>query len=236
MTATEHDWTRLCDEHSRVVAEYGHAQRRVSDLIAQQAHRIKTLEAQVMQLRAAAILRETALAWAREDMDALQASVPGLPRRLALTQHVRALEARIRALIRAQTMPATAHAGKTVNTANTLPVGPTSTGAHTPRDIERTEKVVLWVSRDDLTSRAPDRAIESAGVRLVRTDCSDAVRLDSGLADADLVICQVGCVSHGDWWRVKDYCTRTGKPCVLVDQPEALQRVVAAHADAGTTR
>ena len=36
------------------------------------------------------------------------------------------------------------------------------------------------------------------------------------------VICQTGCVSHGAYWRVRDHCTRTGKECVLVDRPEAL--------------
>ncbi len=40
--------------------------------------------------------------------------------------------------------------------------------------------------------------------------------LHTHLAAADLVICQVGCISHGAYWRVKDHCRRTGKRCVLV--------------------
>ena len=52
--------------------------------------------------------------------------------------------------------------------------------------------------------------------------------LASSLQAADLVICQTGCVSHGAYWRVQDYCRRTGKPCVLVDQPEALH-IVRLH-------
>lgn len=50
--------------------------------------------------------------------------------------------------------------------------------------------------------------------------------LDEGLAAADLVICQNGCISHDDYWRVQDHCRRTGKPCILVDQaalPSAAQ-------------
>jgi len=43
--------------------------------------------------------------------------------------------------------------------------------------------------------------------------------LDSSLAAADLVICQTGCISHDEYWRVQDHCRRTGKPCILVDQP-----------------
>lgn len=54
--------------------------------------------------------------------------------------------------------------------------------------------------------------------------------LDSSLAAADLVICQTGCISHDEYWRVQDHCRRTGKPCILVDQPlgpaEAIQPVV----------
>jgi hypothetical protein len=32
------------------------------------------------------------------------------------------------------------------------------------------------------------------------------------------VICQTGCISHDEYWRVQDHCRRTGKPCILVDQ------------------
>ncbi len=42
--------------------------------------------------------------------------------------------------------------------------------------------------------------------------------LDESLAAADLVICQTGCISHDEYWRVQDHCRRTGKPCILVDQ------------------
>ena len=41
-------------------------------------------------------------------------------------------------------------------------------------------------------------------------------RIDGVLAAADLVICQAGCISHNAYWRVKEQCKRTGKPCVFV--------------------
>jgi hypothetical protein len=50
------------------------------------------------------------------------------------------------------------------------------------------------------------------------------------LVAADLVICQTGCLSHGDYWRVQDHCRRTGKACVLVEQPDAL-RIVRLNRD-----
>lgn len=44
---------------------------------------------------------------------------------------------------------------------------------------------------------------------------------------ADLVICQTGCVSDSDHWRDNDQCKRTGKPCVLASQPQALDLLQA---------
>ena len=41
-------------------------------------------------------------------------------------------------------------------------------------------------------------------------------RIEGALAAADIVICQVGCISHNAYWRVKEMCKRTGKPCMFV--------------------
>ena len=57
--------------------------------------------------------------------------------------------------------------------------------------------------------------------------------LEASLNAADLVICQTGCLSHGDYWRVQDHCKRLGKTCVLVEQPDAL-RIVRIHKTAPT--
>jgi len=57
---------------------------------------------------------------------------------------------------------------------------------------------------------------------------TDSDGLEDSLRCADLVICQTGCLSHGAFWRVEDHCKRTGKACVLVEQPGAL-RIVRIH-------
>lgn len=49
--------------------------------------------------------------------------------------------------------------------------------------------------------------------------------LHTSLAAADWVICQTGCISHDQYWRVQDHCRRTGKTCILMDQPLAAQPV-----------
>lgn len=56
----------------------------------------------------------------------------------------------------------------------------------------------------------------------------ERAELDAVLTAADLVICQTGCVSHDAYWRVQDHCKRTGKRCVLVDQPMAIQVMMAS--------
>lgn len=56
----------------------------------------------------------------------------------------------------------------------------------------------------------------------------DAQTLQASLVAADLVICQTGCLSHGDYWRVQEHCRRTGKTCVLVEQPDVV-RIVRLH-------
>ncbi|MBY4673873.1 DUF2325 domain-containing protein [Burkholderia multivorans] len=223
MTATDRNWMQLCDEHGRVIQEYGRAQRRASDVICDQARRIAALETQVMELRAAVMIRETALAWAREELQEVKAAVPGLPKRLALAQQVRVLEARLQALMR----------GESIETSDGS--RPTSAGkAHrTSASPVDSARVVMWISQAELQTRSVELAVAKTGVRVVQAEGADARQLDAGLSEANLVICQVGCVSHDDWWRVKDYCRRTGKRCVLVEQPDALQRVIAsaAHVD-----
>lgn len=220
MTATDRDWGHLCDEHCRVVGELGRAQRRASAVIVEQAKQIAALQAQAMQLRATAMIRETALAWAREELAEVKTAIAGLPKRLALAQQVRVLEERVSALTR----------GATRGTFNASRPAVEATSAAASPGGQR--KVVMWIAQDRQPTERTDLALAETGVQLVRTDAGDAEQLNAGLADADLVICQAGCVSHGDWWRVKDYCSRTGKQCVLVMQPDALDRVIASRAAA----
>ena len=70
-----------------------------------------------------------------------------------------------------------------------------------------------------------------ASIELTHQIIASAVdnhRLEASLKAADLVICQTGCLSHGAYWRVQDHCKRTGKSCVLVENPEAV-RIVRIH-------
>jgi hypothetical protein len=68
----------------------------------------------------------------------------------------------------------------------------------------------------------PAPGLASVATTLAQPDDADPEQLERSLRSADLVICQTGCVSHGSFWRVADHCKRTGKTCVLVEQPGAL--------------
>ena len=128
---------RLVAEFRVMCRAYGDAQTRCTRDLAAQQQRISQLEAQLVRARAAVIVRETALAWTRED------------------------------------------------------------------------------------------AARAAVVR----EADVLADLEASLRAADLVICKTGCIGHGSYWRVEDHCRRTGKTCVLVEEPDAL-RIVSIRSEA----
>ena len=69
-------------EHRALCRAYAAVQERCSQLIAQQRAEIAQLQAQVLRLRAAAIVQVSELALAREDPAALQGGIPGVSRRV----------------------------------------------------------------------------------------------------------------------------------------------------------
>lgn len=215
MACTTIEYDDLLHEHQVLLAAHGQAQARCSTLLARQAADIARLEAQVVRLRAEVLRRDTALAFAREDRATLEAAIPGLPRRRALVRHVEALRDRLQRLM-----------GSRAAVQSPQPM-PAKVPLPAPDDLR--EKAVLCVGRDPLQLTAAQRVVELAGGHFLHHDGSDAgdhaALLESSLRAADLVICQAGCVSHDAYWRVQDHCRRTGKRCVLVEQPQALHFV-----------
>ncbi|PIG26244.1 uncharacterized protein DUF2325 [Janthinobacterium sp. 35] len=201
----------IAHEHRVLMGEYGRAQARCSAQLAAQAARIAQLESELMRARAQVVIRDTKLALARDELAELAASVPGLPTRARLARRVEWLGERVqdlmRELLRLQWLPAPG----------------------LQADVR--EKAVLYVG-SYLTQAADgalmaQQAVEQAGGRFLHhaggdDGADDVAALEAGLVAADLVICQTGCVSHDAYWRVHDHCQRTGKQCVLVDQPQAM--------------
>lgn len=104
--------------------------------------------------------------------------------------------------------------------------------AAVPLDVR--QKAVLCIGKDAPDARATRRVVENAGGQFTQCDgheADDEEALEASLRAADLVICQTGCVSHDAYWRVQDHCKRTGKPCLLVDQPQPLRFIRRPQAE-----
>lgn len=194
-------------EHAVLLRAYARAQERCSRLLAEQAAQIERLEAQVMRLRGALVVRDSASAILREELAARAALGGALPKRLHGLM----------------TPP-----DRRPDVAQPPPGG-------TPGDLR--EKAVLCVGREEEARSLARQLVEIAGGRYLQHDGgddADALTLEAGLRAADLVICQTGCVSHGAYWRVQDHCRRTGKPCVLVGEAQPIQFVRQRPQLAGT--
>lgn len=214
----------IAREHSALLNEYGRVQNRCSELVARQVDQIEALQfsamgmqAEIMRLRAEVIMRDTALACAREDLLELQTSIPSLSSRLTLTRRVETLTQRVQTLLR-ERLGVQGKAPSTVvadEKAVSDPVVPT----------DLRDKSVLCIGQDKPATIIAQQAIEKAGGHFLHHDGHDDVdeaALEASLTAADLVICQTGCVSHDAYWRVQNHCKRTGKQCVLVEQTQAI--------------
>lgn len=222
---------QLLDENRVLGRELAALQARSSRQIRDKAQEVDRLIAELMQLRARLIARDTELAAAREEIAALEAATPGLASRLDLARRLdaqigRAHELERTALIWQQRAQREAERARelaeqlqALGGQPASSTGPLELAAPTLQD-----KAVLCVGGRPASVPVYRRLIERVGGRFIHHDGFErdgAAQLDSSLSAADLVICQAGCVSHGAYWRVKDYCKRHGKRCVFVDNPSA---------------
>jgi hypothetical protein len=237
----------LFDENAVLARELAGAQQRSARQAAAHTCRSEAQQRLVVQLRAELIGRDTRMAALRDELDMLQAAAPGLKSRFDLARDNERLVERHhglqRALLQAQQeaererrradeLVATLQSRDTAvdpeaRDANSAVVAPA--GLH--------DRAVLCVGGRPAGVPVYRRLVERAGGRFLHHDGGDqenASRLDATLAAADLVICQVGCISHGAYWRVKDHCKRTGKHCVFVESPSSagLKRALTALAPA----
>lgn len=203
-----------------LLKEYGRVQQRCSDVIADQAARLQMQQEQIarmqreaMLLHAQVIMRESALAWLRQDMQELTQAIPGLSTRVTLARKVESLSQRIQDLMRE------------VLRLEWLRKDHSASRIAPAADLRA--RSVLYIVQDGVGHEVEPTTVKG-GQRFMRhawKNDEDNASLEASLSEADLVICQTGCVSHDAYWRVQDHCKRTGKQCVLVDQPQALQFV-----------
>lgn len=249
----------LLAENRVLARELAAAQQRVTRMSDESARRIEHLQAELMKVRADLIGRDTVVASLWDELRQLEADVPGLRSRTALTRQVaeqierlqdleRALMrsrhdaererhraetalAELHGLRQARSGAAEAAPPRTPSPTSTTSATPTApAGPATPAPV-LADQAVLCVGGRGGNVPAYRHLLEQEGARFLHHDGGEednAARLDHTLAAADLVICQTGCISHDAYWRVKDHCKRTGKPCLFVDNPSrsSLQRAL----------
>ncbi|MEQ1813145.1 MAG: DUF2325 domain-containing protein [Candidatus Nitrotoga sp.] len=221
----------LLEENAVLARELGRVQERCTRLLTEKSGEIAQLNAQLMQIRSENIGKENTIVLLRADLAALQASIPELESRQHLQHQIEQMSAhqitletqlgdlRQRLAVAVKTEAAGTESvdvvGKNVAEQDAARSFPVTLHFH---------KTVLCVGGHmgrvatyrDLIERVGGRFAHHAG----GVEDSQSL-LDANLAAADLVICQTGCISHNAYWRVQDFCKRTGKRCIFVENPGA---------------
>jgi len=220
----------VVSENAILARELGRVQERCTRLLEDRTREIEALRAEALRLRALIAGRDARIDSLNRDLDALKSSPPGSEdstrraRRLQqLADRVRDLEAR-NARLRDQLE----HGRRTVVAQSSdRPIPPAAAvaapckGPDTLGPTLVSKTVVCVGGRPGNVADYRD-LVEQAGARFAHHDGGiedHQGTLDAALSAADLVICQTGCISHNAYWRVKDFCRRTGKRCVFVDNP-----------------
>ncbi len=192
----------------------------------EKAEATRQLGQRIAELRAGQIGRDACIANLTGQLEQLREAMPELRDRQALARRASDAEARLAALdthlalqqreidsLREQlrqrpTRPATAEHD--------------DSGAPEPASGAAealSGKCILCVGGRSGAVDAYRQLVEQRGGRFLHHDGGleeSLHRIDGALAAADLVICQTGCISHNAYWRVKEQCKRSGKPCVFV--------------------
>jgi hypothetical protein len=208
----------LIHENAVLGRELAKVQVRATRQAQTHARCVDVQQTQILQLRAKVMVGETALALVQQDMQALKASVPELKSRLDLQG---ALQRQVEQIAHLQREPVP------------LEVAEAAAPQATEFPITLYERSVLCVGGRPASVPIYRDLVEKTGGQFLHHDGGQeesVAQLESTLAAADLVICQTGCISHDAYWRVKNHCKRTGKPCVFMDTPSSagLKRALVA--------
>jgi len=242
--ATRVDHTRLrevLDENLRLGEELDLTQQRLQSARHTHAQELARVQADLVQLRGEVIRAQTEREQALAQWQQLKTQEPDLEAHQRLKDENAHLLAHNRQLRRALSLaeqalgrataqgPAVGVGGEPQCPAGDarLPVSALTSGA----PLALTDRAVLCVGGRTGGIPVYREVIEHKGGRFLHHDGGDeerAAQLGQHLQAADVVICQVGCISHNAYWRVKEHCKRTGKPCLFVasSSRSALERAL----------
>ena len=220
----------LAEEHAVLARELGRVQERVTRVMAEKAAEVAQLQSQLCQSRAQVVAKDTQMAFLRQDMVALQSTVAGVGEHQRLQRRLQEAQARIQRLEQsnadmrrrlAAAERAAAQAAAPAASAAAV-CGQPHRGVPAVQGLDLQHKVVLCVGGRSGSVASYRDAVERTGARFAHHDGGledNVAALDATMAAADMVICQTGCISHNAYWRVKDFCKRTGKRCLFVENP-----------------
>jgi hypothetical protein len=212
------------DDNKRLTHELAKAQQRAAALMADKAADAEKHAAQLMQLRAQLVGKDSMVDSLKIELEQLRESIPGLETRARLAERLGQMEERERAM-RNQINDLKLELARAIDTAAATPAPEVvpAVSEHVIRmPLRLHDRAVLCVGGRNGNVASYRELIEREGAQFAHHDGGledNANRLEASLAAADLVICQTGCISHSAYWRVKDYCKRTGKRCVFIDNP-----------------
>lgn len=221
----------LAEENAVLGRELGKVQERITRVMAQKTADIERLNAELLQVRAEAIAKDSRIVFMAQDLEALQASIPQLEDKQRLQKRVDQMAQRQQELeaqngdLRRRLAVAERVAAERAGLERVA----MGSEAGALQDVQAVvvqlhQKMVLCVGGRSGNIANYRDVVERVGGRFAHHDGGvedNASVLDANLAAADLVICQTGCISHNAYWRVKDFCKRTGKRCVFVENPSA---------------
>jgi hypothetical protein len=226
-----HRFNTVLEEHGQLTREVARLQQRSAAVQLERTAEQDRHATALMLVRAQLVGRDSMIDALRQELEQLRNTVPGLASRERLLERVRQTDQRERALreqvadLRREVVQAAQAQVRAEE-----PPAPSPVVEHVIRmPIRLAEQSILCVGGRTGNVATYRALIERAGAQFAHHDGGledNAGRLEASLAAADLVICQTGCISHSAYWRVKDFCKRTGKRCVFIDNPSisSLQR------------
>lgn len=211
----------LQDENLALGRELAEVQQRITRAISEKNAETELLMAQLMQLRADTIGKDSRIAALQAELQQLRQSIPGLHKRSELARRLEQMTERKRELERSNAALLQQAARLAARVPAEIPVmQPLPAQVAPPLQLQRQQVLCVGGRNGNVCSYR--ELIERCGGHFSHHDGGQEASLsllDASLAAADLVICQTGCISHNAYWRVKEHCKRTGKQCVFIDNP-----------------
>lgn len=234
-------------ENAALIRELATVQTRATQDRDQRIGEITQLRQMLEAMQGERVGLQAQLATQQRELREIHNRLPDLQDRERLVRRIHTAEAQcvaLRAQAREQQLQAE-HWQRECLRLSSLPARPQHAGETAPNcqhadNCTLTGKQVLCIGGRPGIIEFYRQLVEDQGGRFSHHDGGmeeNLALLEPSIAAADAVICQTGCINHNAYWRVKDFCKRTGKPCVFVKTPgiSSFQRGLAQLAEPATS-